>query len=904
MLQSRGSAKSACKSGGPVELDLESLRLTLEKSGFQDRERIADKVAFAADNKEMVAITAWLVHDLESVRLGTIAILEAREFRPALGALGAIVRGKDGDEQVFALRALARMAHPDDKEKLQPVVDFALSSGNSFLQTQGKSLQAKLEGTVTATPKVSDVSAAASSSTPMTPAELTWGLTSSVQSKRRESMVRTLKHHPTPHVALADAMLDADSAGVRLDLVTGLGTLPPAQVVPASIKLFIAGNDDDAALVARMCVRKLTDVDAPLKNALAKAMTQARQRFLQKPLTLAALDHGLVVFGDVDAWASLAQRADSLELDVAQDLAGKLLDVDGRAFGQVVGHLMEALERAPRRVGVFAQLLLQKFDDMRGATQRALDKVVHRAVNAPDPDAELPPFAQGMTTLFAKLTRPQRPLPMRLVNTLEHSGEAADADALIALYVALGSEEAAERLVELSKDGDVGIRERALQALESFPTYEVLVEVDDDGDVHLICNFTTADGKSLTPKPDGFVDDTGRLFLLDADGQLVEKQSTPFGGCACCHRPRVLRIPPGMDGKERPRCPQTLQPHLIGEHGPLLESKSEFGGCQACSTVRPLVKMDESSSSSVSVVCPVCNTRHRREKKAGQVVYVPIKRRSAGHDSSRPSSPPSTSTTTQQATQPPAEAERPPRAEELTVDMVRERLPKPPSAGDLQLIEPKIAAAMNANVFVFGGVGEKIWTGSGVIIDREGDELLVLTNKHVIEDVTERGERRKARLFACLIDGQIVEAKILWDASEWETDVALLTLVVQNASNYHPMSLGDGACLVGSKLFAIGNMHGLAWSYTTGHLSGFRSFKTERGHDVKVLQTQIQLGGGSSGGGMYHDNGHLVGLVSFFHPGGRLTDTPVEFSMSMELIKDVLRREAVVWQGQPVVALA
>ncbi len=313
----------------------------------------------------------------------------------------------------------------------------------------------------------------------------------------------------------------------------------------------------------------------------------------------------------------------------------------------------------------------------------------------------------------------------------------------------------------------------------------------------------------------------------------------------------------------------------------------------ACDTVRPLHKDDD------HVVCRVCNTRHRRETSmSGKVTYVPIKRYGAGERRGTEKQ-----NTPKEKTPEAKTDEGPVHEKDFTVEKVRERLPKAPSASDLQLIEPLIASAMNANVFLFGVKGEKNWTGSGVVVGCKGDELLILTNKHVVEDQDPEGRPAgKARMFASFIDGQVVEAKILWSSSEVRPDTALVVAHVDNARKYSVAPLGDGACLIGSDIFAIGNPLGFSWSYTRGTLSGFRTRETERGHEVRVLQSQIQIGSGSSGGGLYHEKGHLIGIVSFGVLAD-ITDVPINFGISMQSIVDVIRREAVLWQGDPVVPL-
>ncbi len=111
----------------------------------------------------------------------------------------------------------------------------------------------------------------------------------------------------------------------------------------------------------------------------------------------------------------------------------------------------------------------------------------------------------------------------------------------------------------------------------------------------------------------------------------------------------------------------------------------------------------------------------------------------------------------------------------------------------------------------------------------------------------------------------------------------------------HGRMLGTGAVLVGAAVFAIGNPLGLAWSYTGGTLSATRHWTTSDGQSVRILQTNAPIAPGSSGGGLFHSDGHLLGVMSFLrqgHAGGSAL-----FALSIDAIRDALTREDVAWRG-------
>jgi S1-C subfamily serine protease len=113
------------------------------------------------------------------------------------------------------------------------------------------------------------------------------------------------------------------------------------------------------------------------------------------------------------------------------------------------------------------------------------------------------------------------------------------------------------------------------------------------------------------------------------------------------------------------------------------------------------------------------------------------------------------------------------------------------------------------------------------------------------------------------------------------------------------VELQPGPCLVGSRLFSIGNPMGLSWSYASGTLAATRTWTTAAGLSVRLIQSHVSTSPGSSGGGLYHEHGHLVGITSFIQgnvigPGGDQS-----FAIAMPSVLEALRRERVTFAGKP-----
>jgi S1-C subfamily serine protease len=67
------------------------------------------------------------------------------------------------------------------------------------------------------------------------------------------------------------------------------------------------------------------------------------------------------------------------------------------------------------------------------------------------------------------------------------------------------------------------------------------------------------------------------------------------------------------------------------------------------------------------------------------------------------------------------------------------------------------------------------------------------------------------------------------------------------------------ALTVGEGVFAIGNPLGLGWSYSRGAISAIRRYSHEESL-LRMIQAQLPLNPGNSGGGLYDEAGALIGI--------------------------------------------
>jgi len=95
-----------------------------------------------------------------------------------------------------------------------------------------------------------------------------------------------------------------------------------------------------------------------------------------------------------------------------------------------------------------------------------------------------------------------------------------------------------------------------------------------------------------------------------------------------------------------------------------------------------------------------------------------------------------------------------------------------------------------------------------------------------------------------------------------------------------PVILGQTDALkIGAPVYAIGAPEGLELTFSEGIISGLREVDGGR-----YIQTTTPISNGSSGGGLFDENGRLIGLMSFFHREGQ----NLNFALPVEWIKNLL----------------
>ena len=146
--------------------------------------------------------------------------------------------------------------------------------------------------------------------------------------------------------------------------------------------------------------------------------------------------------------------------------------------------------------------------------------------------------------------------------------------------------------------------------------------------------------------------------------------------------------------------------------------------------------------------------------------------------------------------------------------------------------------------------------GSGIIVGDNGDELLIATNQHVVDDADS--------LKVQFIDGSEADANV--KGEDESADLAVIAvnksaLSEETSGQIKVASLGDSDSLkVGQTAIAIGNSLGYGQSVTTGVISAVNRELTLSNGTHKMIQTDAAINPGNSGGALLDINGNVIGI--------------------------------------------
>ena len=179
-------------------------------------------------------------------------------------------------------------------------------------------------------------------------------------------------------------------------------------------------------------------------------------------------------------------------------------------------------------------------------------------------------------------------------------------------------------------------------------------------------------------------------------------------------------------------------------------------------------------------------------------------------------------------------------------------------------------------------------SGSGIIVGKNDDNLLIATNYHVVEGAD--------TVSVTCIDGETYEATV--NGYDEDKDLAVVSVALSDISDdtldeIEVATIGSSDDLkVGEQVVAIGNALGYGQSVTTGIVSAKNRKLDENGQadedsdGTNLIQTDAAINPGNSGGALLNMKGEVVGINS-----AKLASTEVEgmgYAIAISDVSDVL----------------
>lgn len=181
-------------------------------------------------------------------------------------------------------------------------------------------------------------------------------------------------------------------------------------------------------------------------------------------------------------------------------------------------------------------------------------------------------------------------------------------------------------------------------------------------------------------------------------------------------------------------------------------------------------------------------------------------------------------------------------------------------------------------------------SGSGIILSENENEILIVTNNHVVEDTDE--------LQVIFIDGSTAAAKV--KGLDTDMDLAVIAVSLENLSEetksaINIATLGDSDALkLGSPVIAIGNALGYGQSVTGGMISALnREMTNEDGTTGIFIQTDAAINHGNSGGALLNVNGEVIGINSSKIDGSSVEGMgyAIPISTASPIIAELMERQ-------------
>lgn len=221
-------------------------------------------------------------------------------------------------------------------------------------------------------------------------------------------------------------------------------------------------------------------------------------------------------------------------------------------------------------------------------------------------------------------------------------------------------------------------------------------------------------------------------------------------------------------------------------------------------------------------------------------------------------------------------------------------------SGIVEKVMPSIVAITekSTQTSYFGQTYSSEGAGSGFIVKQDNDQLLIVTNNHVVAGAD--------KISVTFNDNEVADATV--KGTSESNDLAVITVKLSSLKestkkSIRVASLGSSdQAKVGQMVIAIGNALGYGQSVTVGYLSAKnREVSAQDSSSGKsttqvLMQTDAAINPGNSGGALIDTNGNVIGINSskYFSYGSTNVEGmgyAIPMSDAVSVINDLMDRE-------------
>jgi serine protease Do len=184
---------------------------------------------------------------------------------------------------------------------------------------------------------------------------------------------------------------------------------------------------------------------------------------------------------------------------------------------------------------------------------------------------------------------------------------------------------------------------------------------------------------------------------------------------------------------------------------------------------------------------------------------------------------------------------------------------------------------------------EATGSGSGIIIGQNDNEVLIVTNNHVVSGATS--------VAITFSDESTANATV--KGTDSGADLAVVSVPLSSLSDstkntIRVATLGDSDNVkVGEMAIAIGNALGYGQSVTVGYISAKDREVATEDYTMKLLQTDAAINPGNSGGALLDSQGRVIGINSVKYASEEVESMgyAIPITYAIPIINDLMSKE-------------